>query len=128
MHERYIENAAEKLGAAKYLFEGCFYNDAASRAYYSMFYAAKALLSTKEIYPKRHKGVILKFGLEFVKEGFVEAIYGHALTHAKDRREVADYDIESRISEEEAESIVEDAERFLVRIKKAIDEVPKARI
>ena len=28
-----------------------------------------------------------------MKEGFVEAIYGHALTHAKDRREVADYDI-----------------------------------
>lgn len=42
-----------------------------------------------------------------MKEGFVEDIYGHALTHAKDRREVADYDIESRISEEEAESIVE---------------------
>lgn len=70
----------------------------------------------------------LKFGLEFVKEGFVEAIYGHALTHAKDRREVADYDRESRISEEEAESIVEDAERFLVRIKKALDEMPKSRI
>jgi len=66
LHERYIENAAEKLGAAKYLFEGGFYNDAAS--------------------------------------------------------------IESRISEEEAESIVEDAERFLVRIKKAIDEMPKSRI
>ena len=123
MHEKYIENAEEKLGAAKYLFEGGFYNDAASRAYYSMFYAARALLSTKKIYPKKHKGVILKFGLEFVKEGFVEAVYGHTLTHAKDRREVADYAIESRISEEEAESIVEDAERFLERIKRAVDEM-----
>lgn len=123
MHEKYIENAEEKLGAAKYLFEGGFYNDAASRAYYSMFYAARALLSTKEIYPKKHKGVILKFGLEFVKEGFVEAVYGHTLTHAKDRREVADYAIESRLSEEEAESIVEDAKRFLERINRAIDEM-----
>jgi len=123
LHEKYIENAEEKLGAAKYLFEGGFYNDAASRAYYSMFYAARALLSTKKIYPKKHKGVILKFGLEFVKEGFVKAVYGHTLTHAKDRREVADYAIESRISEEEAESIVEDAERFLERIKRAVDEM-----
>ena len=82
-----------------------------------MFYSARALLSLKEIYPKAHKGVILKFSLEFVKKGFVEEVYGRALSHAKDRREVADYDIEKNIREEEAESIVEDAEKFLVRIK-----------
>ncbi|MBE9594486.1 MAG: HEPN domain-containing protein [Proteobacteria bacterium] len=125
MHKKYIENAEEKLEAAEYLLRGGFYNDAVSRAYYSMFYSAKALLSLKEIYPKAHKGVITKFGLEFVKKGFVEDVYGHALSHAKDRREVADYDIEKNISEEEAESIVEDAERFLVRIKEAINAIQK---
>ena len=123
MYKKYIENAEEKLEAAEYLLRGRFYNDAASRAYYSMFYSARALLSLKEIYPKAHKGVILKFGLEFVKKGFVEAVYGRALSHAKDRREVADYDIEKNIREEEAESIVEDAEKFLVRIKEAIKEI-----
>jgi len=61
--------------------------------------------------------------LEFVKEGFVEDVYGHALTHAKDRREVADYDIEKDIGKEEAESIIEDAENFLVRIKDAIKDI-----
>jgi uncharacterized protein (UPF0332 family) len=123
LYKKYIENAEEKLEAAEYLLEGGFYNDAASRAYYSMFYSAKALLSLKEIYPKAHKGLITKFGLEFVKKGFVEEVYGRALSHAKDRREVADYDIEKNISEEEAESIVEDAEKFLVRIKEAITEI-----
>ena len=58
-----------------------------------------------------------------MKNGFVEEIYGRALSHAKDRREVADYDIEKNIREEEAESIVEDAEKFLVRIKEAIKEI-----
>ena len=125
MHNRYIENAEEKLEAAEYLLQGGFYNDAASRAYYSMFYAARALLSLKEIYPKAHKGVISKFGLEFVKKGFVEDVYGRALTHAKDRREVADYDIDKAISKEEAESIVEDADRFLERIKEAIEAIRK---
>ena len=120
MHNRYIENAEAKLEAAEYLLQGGFYNDAASRGYYSMFYAARALLSLKEIYPKAHKGVIAKFGLEFVKKGFVEDVYGRALTHAKDRREVADYDIEKDITKEDAESIVEDAEKFLQRIKEAI--------
>jgi uncharacterized protein (UPF0332 family) len=123
LYKKYIENAEEKLEAAEYLLEGGFYNDAVSRAYYSMFYSAKALLSLKEIYPKAHKGLITKFGLEFVKKGFVEEVYGRALSHAKDRREVADYDIEKNISEEEAESIVEDAEKFLVRIKEAITEI-----
>lgn len=127
MHNRYIENAEEKLEAAEYLLQGGFYNDAASRAYYSMFYAAKALLSLKEIYPKAHKGVISKFGLEFVKKGFVEDIYGRALTHAKDRREVADYDIEKDITREEAELIVDDAEQFLARIKRAIRELPEPK-
>jgi len=123
LHEKYIENAEEKLEAAEYLLEGGFYNDAASRAYYSMFYSARALLSLKEIYPKAHKGVISKFGLEFVKKGFVEDTYGRALSHAKDRREVADYDIEKNIGKEEAEAIVEDAENFLVRIKDAIRDI-----
>lgn len=123
MHEKYIKNAEERLSAAEYLLKGGYYNDAVSRAYYSMFYAARALLSTREIYPKGHKGVILKFGLEFVREDFIEKVYGCALSHAKDRREAADYDIEKKISEEEAESIVEDAKRFLERIKRAIEEM-----
>ena len=61
--------------------------------------------------------------LEFVKKGFVEDVYGRALSHAKDRREVADYDIEKNIGEEEAEAIVEDAEKFLERIKRAVREL-----
>ena len=48
MHNRYIDNAEEMLEAAEHLLQGGFYNDAASRAYYSMFFAARALLSLKE--------------------------------------------------------------------------------
>lgn len=61
--------------------------------------------------------------IEFVKKGFVEDVYGRALSHAKDRREVADYDIEKNIGKEEAKDIVEDAKKFLVRIKEAIREI-----
>jgi len=58
-----MEKAHEKLKAAKVLFERKFYSDAVSRAYYAMFYAARALLSEKNIYPKTHRGVISQFGL-----------------------------------------------------------------
>jgi uncharacterized protein (UPF0332 family) len=123
LYEGYLKNEEYRLNAVKYLYNGGYYDDALSRAYYSMFYAAKALLSVKEIYPKAHKGVISKFGLEFVKKGLIEDTYGRALNHAKDRREVAEYDVEKKISKNETALIIEDAENFLERIKIVINEL-----
>jgi len=117
--DRDLALARETLGAAEYLLEGGYYNDAVSRAYYAMFYAARALLASRDIHPKGHKGLILQFGLEFVKTGFIEEMYGRALSHAKERRETADYNIDSKMTEEEAESIVDDARNFLRRIDEA---------
>lgn len=57
-----IQNAHEKLEAAKYLYRKGFYGDAVSRAYYSMFFAAKTLLSIRNIYPKTHRGLVSQSG------------------------------------------------------------------
>jgi len=113
MHEKYMAKSEDELGAAWHLFNGGYNSAAASKAYYSMYNSAKALLSLKEIYPKKHRGVITQFGLEFVKKGYIEETYGQALAHAKDRRETADYDIDKTISKESAEAIILDAEKFL---------------
>jgi len=88
-----------------------------------MFYSARALLASRDIHPKGHKGLILQFGLEFVKTGFIEEMYGRALSHAKERRETADYNIETKMTAEEAESIVEDARNFLGRMDEAFDKM-----
>jgi len=117
-----IEKAESKLVSAKILFEKGIFDDAISRAYYCMYYAAKAILSLKDKYPRTHRGLVSQFGLEFVKEGIIEEYYARAITVAHERRERADYDIYYYPSKEEAESIIEDAERFLERIKKAIEE------
>jgi uncharacterized protein (UPF0332 family) len=121
--EYHIKEAENKLEAAKSLFENGFYKDSASRSYYSMYHAARALLLTKGISPKTHEGVIAKFGLEFVKKDIIEKYYSKALAKGKDVREIADYNVIAEITEEEAEAIVEDAEKFLVRIKEAINEI-----
>ncbi len=55
-YERYLERAYESLESAKILFENGKFNASISQAYYSMFYASKALLSLKKIYPKTHRG------------------------------------------------------------------------
>ena len=118
-----LNDAHESLEAARVLLENGFYRDAISRAYYAMFYAASALLRAKGVVTKSHRGVIAKFGLEFVNTGIVEKYYAKALSLAETSRERADYDPTYRPSEEEAESIVEDAERFIERIEKALEEL-----
>lgn len=117
-----IEKSEEKLGASQSLLQNGYFEDAVSRAYYSMFLAAKALLKTKEYDAKTHKGIISRFGLEFVEKGFIEKEYGRAIHEAGELREEADYSTFRRISEEEANAVVDDAVRFLERIKKALEE------
>ena len=123
MPERDLVLATETLAAAEYLLKGGYYNDAVSRAYYAMFYASRALLAARNLYPKGHKGLVLQFGLELVKKGFIEETYGRALSHAKERRETVDYNIDAVMSHEEAGTILEDARRFVERAQKALDEM-----
>jgi len=122
-YEKYLERAYESLESAKILFENGKYNASISQAYYSMFYASKALLSLKKIYPKTHKGVVSEFGLKFVNEGFIEEIYGKILAKGMQLRERADYDVYYKASREEAEEIINEAEKFVDRIEKAIKEI-----
>lgn len=69
--------------------------------------------------------MLSKFGLEFVDEGVVEKYYGRALRIAEELREEADYSITREISKEEAESLIEDAEKFLDRITIALDKIKR---
>ncbi|WP_240922723.1 HEPN domain-containing protein [Thermococcus sp. Bubb.Bath] len=119
-----LSNAHGSLNAAEILLEQGFYRDAMSRAYYAMFYAASALLRAKGIITKSHRGVIAKFGLEFVTDGTIEAYYAKALGLAETLRERADYDVTFRPEVEEAEEVVADAHRFVERIEKVLEERP----
>ncbi|MFA4640245.1 HEPN domain-containing protein [Pyrococcus kukulkanii] len=120
---RHIEIAEEELSSANLLLQNGKLRDAISRAYYSMFHAAKALLFMKGINPKKHSGVVMMFGLHFVDEGFIERTYAKYLASAFSLRSRADYDIYYEPSLEEAEAVVENAERFLQRIKRALEEI-----
>lgn len=118
-----MERAEEKLRSTSILFENNMFADAISEAYYSMFHAAKALLTLKSIYPRTHAGVVSQFGLQFVNKGLIEELYAKSLAKAETTREKADYDIYYEPSKEEAESIIEDAEKFLERMKRALEEL-----
>ncbi len=102
------------------LLEKGYYKDAVSRAYYCMYNAARALLLTMDISPKTHKGLISKFGQEFMKMEKEARDYATILSKAEDLREIADYGIYKEISRELAESTVDDAERFLKKIREVL--------
>ncbi|RLI78182.1 HEPN domain-containing protein [Archaeoglobales archaeon] len=123
--EKYMERAHDALETARILFENRKYNSAVSQAYYSMYYAAKALLSVKSIHPKTHKGVVSKLGLEFVSKGYLDEIYGKALVKALKLREKVDYDVYYSASEDEAISSIDEAEKFIGRIELALKQLSK---
>ena len=119
----HITLAEECLEEAKNLLSNGFYRGAVSRAYYSMYHAVKALLLTKNVTPKKHTGVLRMLGLEFVNKGYLEEIYAEAYKYAFDIRQKADYGVEFKIEKEVAEEVVKNAEIFLQRIIKTIEEM-----
>ena len=123
--EKYLERAYDALESSKILLQSGKFNAAASQAYYAIYYAARALLSVKGIRPKTHRGLVAKFGLEFVAKGYIEETYGKILAKALSLRERADYDVDYSVSEEEATAIVDDAERFVEIAASVLEKIGK---
>jgi len=98
-----------------------YYEDCISRAYYSMYLAAKALLKTRKIEVKTHKGVISKFGSEFIEDGTIEKEYSKSIHKIEELREESDYLTFRKITEKEAKTVILDAKKFRDRIKIAIN-------
>lgn len=110
-----IERANETYSVACELHQNCHYNDAISRTYYSMFYAAKALLLSKDIMTKTHRGTISQLNINFVREGDLEEMVWKYLPMSETLREEADYSITKRITCEESEEILNGAHIFIQR-------------
>lgn len=117
-----FEKSAQRLSAAQQLLKSGFYEDAVGRAYYSMFFAAKAVLLKKEISVKTHRGLISAFGSAFVQQHLVETEYGKMLSIAEELREEVDYSITRKVDAEEASALIDDAARFLERMKQITQE------
>ena len=119
----YLDLATEKLDVARELLDLSRFDDTVSKAYYVMFYAARAALLTAGIVDvRRHTGVILFFGEQFVKTGEVDRRYSKILSSALDARLGADYDPERRAVREDAEQAITDAEAFLARAREIVAE------
>ncbi len=66
--EEELRLAERRLRAARILLREGVVEDAVNRAYYNVFYAAKAMLNVLGFDVKTHSGLISEFGLRIIRE------------------------------------------------------------
>jgi len=116
-----VEKAEHALKVAQKLLEDGYPSDAASKIYYSMFYAAQALLKSEDIEVVKHSAVESAFGYYFAKPGRIDSRYHRMLMDARKIREIADYDIQEEIIEPIASLKVDDGKLFLETIREFLE-------
>ena len=117
-----IHKAKKSLEAAISLTKDQYFDFAASRAYFTMFYIAEALLVAIGQSYSKHSAVISAFGREYAKTGKLDSKFHRWLIDAQDFRNIGDYGIEAHVSEDDAKLVcdwaqdfIESAEGFLLK-------------
>ncbi|MBI4770924.1 MAG: HEPN domain-containing protein [Chloroflexi bacterium] len=109
----WLARAREYLRAAEHEFNGEFYARSISTAYYAMFYAATAALTSIGVSRARHSGVESAFGEYFVRTGKINREVGQLLSRAREDREESDYDEIPVMGHDSAHTILDYARRFV---------------
>jgi len=118
-----VESADEDLETAKELLKLNRYRAAVNRAYYAIFSTTNAVLLSKQIERSKHSGVEAAFIQNFIKTGIFRIEFGKMFNYIRKKREECDYSSRIKIDRETAEKIVEDAEKFIRRMKEYLKEV-----
>lgn len=116
----WLELAESKLENARRIFEIDLYDDAVSRAYYAMFYAAKAALLAEGVDLRRHSSAVTKFRELFVVTGRVDAEYLRYLGRAQSARERSNYAPFVPLDKHGAKEVLDAAESFVKKIKELL--------
>jgi hypothetical protein len=116
----WLELAENKLDHARQIFDIGLLNDSVSRAYYDMFYAAKAALLSKGLDLRKHSASTAKFRELFVITGQVDTEYLHYLGQAQSARERSDYAPFVPISRAGAIEILDDAKTSIAKVREIL--------
>lgn len=122
--QRLLEKANRTLQAARVLCYQGFFDSAASRAYYVMFYIATAFLESEKLSYSRHSAVIASFGQNFARPGRVPVHFHRYLIDAQNIRLEADYNADIEIAETDTLQTIDRAEEMLNFALANIDYLP----
>ena len=118
----YMRNAQEMLEVATHNLADGFYGSAVNRSYYAIFYAANALLRTRDVYRSKLSGVIAAFRRHFIKPALIGVSYSDIYGRVMENRHVSDYDVQVTTDPEVAADDLQDARRFVDRAEKLLKE------
>jgi uncharacterized protein (UPF0332 family) len=119
-----LQRADDSLRAARLLASEGLYDAAASRAYYTAFYSATALLIHHGLAFGKHSGVVAAIHRHFVKSGHLDTNFGKEFSWLFQLRTLGDYGEIHHVSEENARRAIEAAERILQAIRALLDKPP----
>ena len=115
-----LEKAGRSLQVADRLTKSGDAEFAVGRAYYTMFYAAQALLNEKDLRFRKHGGVHSAFAQHFIKTGWLDNKYQRWFLAAFNRRITGDYGIEADITADDARVLIDQAREFLEASKQLL--------
>lgn len=98
------------------------FRTAISRAYYAIFHAARAVVWTRGLAPKTHKGLARQFGQYVVRARLTDKRFNKILKDAADERELADYNaMTGSFEKEDVVSLVSEAREFVEEMGKVLN-------
>ena len=115
-----LEQSKESIGDANSLFSSGSFRGAVNRAYYAMFYSVLALLVIDDKGTSKHSGAISLFDINYIKKGMFPKKMSEVLHRVFDLRQFSDYRELAKVTKEQAEEVVKDAEQFVNKVKNYI--------
>jgi len=115
-----LEQAREALDDAQFNLDAGRLSVASNRVYYAMFYAAVALLATRDLSSSRHSGVIALFYENFVKSGEFPRALSHSLGKALDMRTDTDYKVSVPPEPSKLDELLESARAFVQKVEELV--------
>ena len=120
----WLERARKAIRAARVLRDNGFPEDAVSRAYYAMFYCAKALTVRQGQALTKHRAVISAFGRDFARTGALNPKLHMYIREAFEQRGIADYTWNAEMRDKVATDHINRAQEFVRAVEEYLQAHP----
>ena len=117
-----VKKSKKFISTAKLLLDHGDYDSSVSRTYYAMFYIVEAILLTKNLKFKSHRGVISGFGQHFIKTSIFPKDMSDHLRNAMDKRFEGDYEYTTSVNKEEANNLLKIGQKFIKKMIQYLEE------
>jgi uncharacterized protein (UPF0332 family) len=118
-----LEKVTSNLKAAKLMFDNNLFLESINRSYYCIFHSVRALIAYDKFDSRKQSTIIAYFNQNYIKPCKIEREYSKILSKAFKIRNDSDYKDFYLVTKEETKEQLENAEKFLKRIKEYIEEV-----